>query len=69
MKTGDIVKIVPEWREPHEDPDQLYVVVEVVEYDDHTKIDITPLNTGLHFPPINTVRPESLEPTGERIGQ
>lgn len=44
-----------------ENPDQLYVVLEVIENDDRPRADIQALNTGLSFPPINTVRLGDLE--------
>jgi hypothetical protein len=40
---------------PDENPDQLYVVIEIKEVDDRPRADIKSLNTGLSFPPINTV--------------
>jgi hypothetical protein len=41
---------------PEENPDQLYVVLEVIEDDVRPRAQIKALNTGLAFPPINTVR-------------
>ena len=41
---------------PEENPNQLYVVLEVIADDERPRADIQPLNTGLSFPPINTVR-------------
>lgn len=40
---------------PDENPDQLYVVLEIKEDDERPRADIKALNTGLSFPPINTV--------------
>lgn len=44
-----------------ENPEQLYVVLEVIEDDERPRADIQALNTGLSFPPINTVRLSDLE--------
>lgn len=44
-----------------ENPEQLYVVLEVIEDDERPRADIQALNTGLAFPPINTVRLGDLE--------
>lgn len=44
-----------------ENSEQLYVVLEVIEDDERTRVDIQALNTGLPFPPINTVRLNDLE--------
>ncbi|HLF52564.1 hypothetical protein [Flavobacterium sp.] len=44
-----------------ENPKQLYVVLEVIEDDERPRADIQALNTGLAFPPINTVRLGDLE--------
>ncbi len=44
-----------------ENPDQLYVVLEVIEDEVRPRADIQALNTGLSFPPINTVRLDELE--------
>ena len=41
---------------PDENPDQLYVVLEIIEDDERPRADIKALNTGLSFPPINTVK-------------
>jgi flagellar biosynthesis/type III secretory pathway ATPase len=46
---------------PDENPDQLYVVLEIIDNDDRPRADIKPLNTGLSFPPINTVSLNDLE--------
>jgi hypothetical protein len=40
---------------PDENPNQLYVVLEIIEDDERPRADIKALNTGLSFPPINTV--------------
>ena len=39
-----------------ENPNQLYVVLEIIEDDERPRADIKALNTGLSFPPINTVK-------------
>ena len=44
-----------------EDLNQLYVVLEVIEDDERPRADIQALNTGLSFPPINTVKLNDLE--------
>jgi hypothetical protein len=44
-----------------ENPNQLYVVLEVIEDSERPRADIQALNTGLSFPPINTVRLNDLE--------
>ena len=46
---------------PDENPDQLYVVLEIIEDDERPRADIKALNTGLSFPPINTVKIDDLE--------
>lgn len=46
---------------PDEDPDQLFVVLEVIENTDRPRADIKALNTGLPYPPINTVLLGDLE--------
>jgi len=46
---------------PDENPEQLYVVLEVIEDDDSPRAQIQALNTGLSFVPINTVSLNDLE--------
>jgi hypothetical protein len=46
---------------PDENPDQLYVVLEIIEDDERPRADIKALNTGISFPPINTVPLNDLE--------
>jgi hypothetical protein len=46
---------------PDENPDQLYVVLEIKEDVERPRADIKALNTGLSFPPINTVLLDDLE--------
>jgi hypothetical protein len=46
---------------PDENPHQLYVVLEIKEDDERPRADIKALNTGLSFPPINTVLLDDLE--------
>lgn len=58
-KEGQIVKFHTPL--PDENPDQLYVVLEVVSDDERPRADIQALNTGLSFPPINSVRLSDLE--------
>jgi hypothetical protein len=58
-KQGQIVKFhTPLYGENSE---QLYVVLEVIEDDEKPRADIQALNTGLSFPPINTVHLSDLE--------
>jgi hypothetical protein len=45
---------------PDENPDQLYVVLEIIEDVERPRADIKALNTGLSFPPINKVLLEDL---------
>lgn len=40
---------------PDENPDQLYVVLEIMDDVERPRANIRALNTGLSFPPINTV--------------
>jgi len=44
-----------------ENPEQLYLVLDVIADKDRPRVDIQALNTGLTFPPINTVRLSDLE--------
>ena len=46
---------------PDENPNQLYVVLEIIEDVERPRADIKALNTGLSFPPINTVHLNDLE--------
>ena len=46
---------------PDENPNQLYVVLEIIEDDKRPRPDIQALNTGLTYPLINTVRLDDLE--------
>lgn len=46
---------------PDENPDQLYVVLEIKEDVERPRADIKALNTGLSFPPVNTVLLDDLE--------
>lgn len=45
---------------PDENPNQLYVVLEIIEDVERPRADIKALNTGLSFPPINKVLLEDL---------
>jgi hypothetical protein len=58
-KIGQVVKFHTPL--PEENPDQLYVVLEIIEDDERPRADIKALNTGLSFPPINTVKLDDLE--------
>lgn len=44
-----------------ENPDQQYVVLEIKEDGERSRVNIKALNTGLSFPPINTVLLSDLE--------
>jgi transcription antitermination factor NusG len=59
IEKGQIVKFHTPL--PEENPNQLYVVLEVIADDERPRADIQALNTGLSFPPINTVRLGDLE--------
>jgi hypothetical protein len=59
ISKGNIVKFHKPL--PDENPNQLYVVLEVISDDERPRADIQALNTGLSFPPINTVRLGDLE--------
>jgi len=52
-KEGQIVKFHTALTD--ENPNQLYVVMEVKENTERPRVNIMPLNTGLTSPPINTV--------------
>lgn len=58
-KQGQIAKF--HTSQEGEDPEQLYVLLEVIEDDERPRAEIQALNTGLAFPPINTVRLNDLE--------
>ena len=58
-KKGQIAKF--HTPHPDENPEQLYVVLELVEDDDRPRAQIQALNTGLSFVPINTVSLNDLE--------
>lgn len=57
-KVGQVVKFHTPL--PNENPDQLYVVLEIKGDDERPRADIQALNTGLSFPPINTVKLDDL---------
>lgn len=58
FKVGQIVKFLKPF--PDEDPEQPYIVKEVKEGVEDTRIDITPRDINLAFPPIYTVRSTEL---------
>lgn len=58
FKVGQVVKFILPY--PDEDPEQPYVIKEVKEGYEGIRIDISPLNLGLAFPPIYTVRSTEL---------
>ena len=53
FEIGQKVKFVNPF--PDEDPNQEYIIVAVKEGEDDTRVDISPLNLGLTYPPIYTV--------------
>ncbi len=59
ISKGNIVKFHTPL--PDENPNQLYVVLEVIADDKRPRADIQALNTGLSLPPINTIRVGELE--------
>jgi hypothetical protein len=59
IEKGQIVKFHTPL--PEENPNQLYVVLAVIADDERPRADIQALNTGLSFPPINTIRLGDLE--------
>jgi transcription antitermination factor NusG len=59
INKGNIVKFHTPL--PDENPNQLYVVLEVIEDEERPRADIQALNTGLSFPPISKVRLGDLE--------
>jgi hypothetical protein len=58
-KTGQVAKFHTPL--PDENPNQIYVVLEIIEDDIKPRADIQALNTGLPFPPIITVSLNDLE--------
>ena len=58
-KTGQVAKFHTPL--PDENPNQIYVVLEIIEDDRRPRAEIQALNTGLPFPPINTVSINDLE--------
>lgn len=58
FKVGQVVKFLKPF--PDEDPEQSYIIKEVKEGYEDTRIDISPLNLGLAFPPVYTVRSKDL---------
>jgi len=58
IKVGQTVKFKKTF--PDEDPEQKYIVLEVKEGKEDTRVDISPLNLGLEIPPVYTVKSEDL---------
>lgn len=58
---------------PGENPDQLYVILELIIDNNRSRAKIQALNTGLPFPPITTVKLQDLEvvnvATNDLIGE
>src|ERR1035437_7001734 len=59
IKVGQVAKFHTPLED--EDPNQLYVVLEIKGDDDSARVDIKALNTGLSFPLINRVKLDDLE--------
>lgn len=59
VKDGEIVKFHTPLAD--ENPNQLYVVLEVIENNEKSRAKIQALNTGLAFAPVSTVRLTDLE--------
>ena len=59
VKEGKIVKFHTPLAD--ENPNQLYVVLEVIEDGERSRAEIQALNTGLPYPPINKVRLNDLK--------
>jgi len=53
IKVGQIVKFQKPF--PDEDPEQKYIVLEVKEGMEDTRVDISPINLELEIPPVYTV--------------
>jgi hypothetical protein len=70
-KIGQVAKFHTPF--PHENPDQLFVVLEIKNDHLRPRADIKALNTGLFFSPINTVPLNDLEivelKTSDLVGQ
>lgn len=58
-KKGQIVKFHTPLE--GENPNQVYVLLDIIEDDNRPRADIQALNEGLPFPPINTVHLNNLE--------
>jgi hypothetical protein len=58
FKVGQVVKFLKPY--PDEDPEQPYIVKEVKEGFEGTRIDISPLNLGLAFPSVYVVKSTEL---------
>jgi len=57
-KVGQIVKFSNPMSD--EDPNQLYVIIEIIDDDVRPRSQIRALGTGLSFPPINMVKTNDL---------
>lgn len=70
-KIGQVVKFSRSL--PGEDPNQLYVVVEIADDHDAHRALITPIASGLRIPPLNTVSLSDIEvvlvSTSDMIGE
>jgi len=58
FKVGQTVKFQNPF--PDEDPEQKYIVLEVKEGKEDIRVDISPLNIGMEFPPVYTVKSDDL---------
>jgi len=59
FKQFNLVTIKPEWLEQGESPDEVYMVVG--EESEFGSVKITPIDSPLPYPPINTVKAQSLQ--------
>ena len=58
FEVGQRVKFLKPF--PDENPDQEYLIIEVKEGIEDTRVDISPLNLGFEIPPIYTVNAKDL---------
>ena len=61
LKQGDVVRVRPQYLEPGDDSECCYVVVG--DEGPAGSVQVTPVGTGLHIPPIHTWTARTLERT------
>jgi hypothetical protein len=61
FKRGDRIEILPEFRDPG---DELLTWV-VCGDEEKGRVDVTPIDTGLSFPPVYTVRATQIRAAGD----